>query len=91
VRGERQTNPIHELEKACKPLKTVIFGRGGAIRTPDPLRPRERSRFQRFHGFSLTVNVYNKPGNLLSFKTQIPRMEQMGFGHSSGTAKKQGR
>ena len=72
-------------------INSIGSGRGRFER-PDPLRPRELRRFpKRLHGFSLTVNVYNKPGNLLSLKTQIPRMEQMGFGHSSGTAKKQGR
>jgi hypothetical protein len=55
------------------------------------LRPRERHGFQRLHRVSLTINDSNKPGNLLSLKQQFPRIEQMGFGHSSGTVEKQGR
>jgi hypothetical protein len=55
------------------------------------MRPRDPRRFQRLHGFSLTINDSNKPGKLLSLEAQIPRIEQMGFGHSSGTVKEQGR
>src|ERR1700719_1751468 len=54
------------------------------------LRPRELRGFHGLHGFSLTINVSNKPGNLLPLQSQVPRIEQMGFGHSSGTAEKQG-
>ena len=54
------------------------------------LRPRELHGFQRLHHFSLTINDSNKPGKLLSLNEQIPRIEQMGFGHSFGTVKKQG-
>lgn len=54
-------------------------------------RPREPDGFQRLHRFSLTTNDSNQPGKLLSLQSQFPRMEQMGFGHSSGTVKKQGR
>jgi hypothetical protein len=35
-------------------------------------------------------NIYNKPGNLLSLKQQVHRMDQMGFGHSFGTVEKAG-
>jgi hypothetical protein len=41
----------------------------------------EPRRFQRLHRFSRSSNIYNKPGNLLSHKLQIPRMEEMGLGH----------
>jgi hypothetical protein len=56
-----------------------------------PVRPRDPSCFQGLHGFSLTINDSNEPGKLLSLNEQIPRIEQMGFGHSSGTPEKQGR
>jgi hypothetical protein len=55
------------------------------------LTARDPRRFQRLHRFSLTINDSNKPGNLLSLKKQLPRLQQMGFGHSSGTVEKQGR
>jgi hypothetical protein len=55
------------------------------------LRPRELNGFQGFHRFSPNPNIYNKPGNLLSLKQQLRRLQQIGFGHSFGTAKKQGR
>ena len=55
------------------------------------LRPRELSGFQRFHRFSAIPNIYNKPGNLLRSKKQLRRLQQIGFGHSFGTAKEQGR
>ena len=59
--------------------------------TAEHLRPRDGSAFPGLHPFSLTTNDSNQPGKLLSLNEQIPRMEQMGFGHSSGTAKEQGR
>lgn len=37
------------------------------------------------------MNDSNKPGNLLSLKKQRRRLQQIGFGHSSGTVEKQGR
>jgi len=55
------------------------------------LTARELSGFHGLHRFSAIPNTYNKPGNLLSLKQQGPRMEQLGFGHSSGTLQKQGR
>jgi hypothetical protein len=67
------------------------YGRGGAIRTPDPLRPRELSRFQGVHRFSAIPNIYNNPGNLLSLKKQLRRFQQIEFGHSFGTDERQGR
>ena len=68
----------------------AYFSRGGVIGTPDPLRPRDRNRFQAVYEFSLIANSYNNPGNLLSLNKQVHRMEQMGFGHSFGTVEKQG-
>ena len=47
------------------PTELMIFGRGGGIRTRDPLRPREKNRFQRLHCLHLTSNIYNNLGNLL--------------------------
>jgi hypothetical protein len=55
------------------------------------LRPRDPRGFQGLHHFSLTIKDSNKPGKLLSLNEQIPRIEQMAFGHSSGTVKEQGR
>ena len=55
------------------------------------MRPREPRGFQGLHRFSRNPNIYNKLGNLLTLKLQFPRMEQMEFGHSFGTAEKQGR
>jgi hypothetical protein len=42
------------------------------------LRPRDPRRFQGLHGISLTINDSNKPGNLLSLKSQFPQIEHMG-------------
>src|ERR1700723_1655182 len=67
------------------------FGRGGAIRTPDPLRPREPRGFHGLHRFSAIPNIYDNPGNLLSLKKQLRRLQQIEFGHSFGTGEKQGR
>ena len=67
------------------------FGRGGEIRAPDPLRPRERNRFQAVYRVSRIPNGYNNPGNLLSLKEQLRWTERIGFGNSFGTVKKQGR
>lgn len=58
---------------------------------PDPLRPRERNRFQAVYRFSRIPNGYNNPGNLLSLKEQVHRIERIGLGHSFGTVEKQGR
>lgn len=65
------------------------LGRGGAIRTSDPWRPRERNRFRTVYRFSRIPNIYS-PGNLLSLKEGVHRMERIGFGHSFGTVEKQG-
>jgi len=65
--------------------------RTGARPNVTRLTARDQRRFQGLHRVSLTINVSNKPGNLLSLKSQIPRIEQIGFGHSSGTVEKQGR
>jgi hypothetical protein len=45
---------------------------------------------QGLHRFSRSPNIYN-PGNLLSLKKQVHRMERIEFGHSFGTVEKQGR
>ena len=83
---------VHEDNNATsKPVSFHSIGRGGAIRTPDPLRPRELSRFQGVHRFSAIPNIYNNPGNLLSLKKQPRRFQQIEFGHSFGTDEKQGR
>ena len=50
------------------------------------MRPREPTRIQRLYRLAAIPNIYNKPGNLLSLKLQFPRMEEMEFGHSFGTA-----
>jgi hypothetical protein len=42
-----------------------LIGRGGEIRTHDPLRPRESMCFQRLHLLYLISNIYNNLGNLL--------------------------
>lgn len=55
------------------------------------LTARDPRRFHGLHRFSLTINDSNQPGKLLSLKSQLPRIEQMGFGHSSGTVEEQGR
>ena len=36
-------------------------------------------------------NGYNNPGNLLSLKKEVHRMERIEFGHSFGTVEKQAR
>ena len=67
---------VHEENNATsKPVSFHSIGRGGAIRTPDPLRPRELSRFQGVHRFSAIPNIYNNPGNLLSLKKQPQQIE----------------
>jgi hypothetical protein len=55
------------------------------------VRPREPRGFQRLYRFSRSPNIYNKPGNLLSLKEQVQQVEKLEFGHSFGTAEKQGR
>lgn len=72
-------------------ITQVALVMSGDIHSGSKLRPRERSGFQGFRRFSLNSTDSNKPGKLLSLKTQIPRMEQIGFGHSSGTVEKQRR
>jgi len=42
-----------------------ISGRGGGIRTRDPLRPRDLCGFQGLHRFSPNPNNYNNLGNVL--------------------------
>jgi hypothetical protein len=54
------------------------------------MRPREPRRFQRLPRFSLTPNVYNNLGNLLSLKQQPRCIEEMKLGHSFGTTEKAG-
>ena len=58
-------------------------------RTCDLLRVKERHLFQGLHRFSLTPNIYNNLGNLLFARQQPRHSQQMGFGHSFGTAGKQ--
>jgi hypothetical protein len=55
-----------------------------------PVRPRDGCPFQGLHRFSLTINDSNKPGNLLSLKSQVSPIQQMGFGHSYETHKRMG-
>jgi hypothetical protein len=54
---------------------------------PMRLLARDRRRFQGLHRFSLTINDSNRPGNLLSLKSQFPQIEQMAFRHSFGNEK----
>ena len=51
---------------------TEKTGRGGKIRTCDPLRPRDKSLLQRLPSFSLKSNNYNNLGKLLSLKRATP-------------------
>ena len=50
------------------------------------VRPREPRHLQGLRRFSQNPNIYNKPGNLLSLRRQVPRIEEMEFRHSFGTA-----
>jgi len=61
-----ETNPPPKVQVTA-PVPHLIdsIGRGGAIRTPDPLRPRDRNRLQGLHRFSPNPNIYNNLGNLL--------------------------
>lgn len=56
-------------------------------RTRNTLRRRDGSPSKRLHRFSLTINDSNKPGKLLSLKTQLPRKNRWvrtQFWHAKG-------
>jgi hypothetical protein len=61
----------------------------GRFERPTPCAQGTRIVSKGLHRFSPTINDSNKTGNLLSLKMQFPWMQQMGFGHSSGTVEKQ--
>ena len=72
-----------------QPELIASIGRGGEIRTPDPLRPRDLSGLQGLRRFSRIPNIYNNWGICFRSSQQLQSDEQMQFRHSCDTAEKQ--
>ena len=90
--GVRRLQPAtHDGHRAASIVWTQFLTQSSHTADTEMNAPKGPASFQRLHGFSLTINDSNQPGKLLSLETQIPRIEQIGFGHSSGPVEKQGR